>query len=162
MEEKKLDSMGQAGAGENKGQANPAAGESDFAKMLRARNEEIKKKNKEAQEAMIQGKGRLKLEKPILAMDEEVCELKYDFTEITGLEYANAMDSETAAMQPYRITYRQALALFAQAAAKQTEGMDMRDIIERIGITDAVEGVQLAMLFFSASTRAGHLRISKR
>ena len=48
------------------------------------------------------------------------------------------------------------------AAAKQTEKVDTRDIIERIGMTDAVEAVQLATLFFSASTRAGRLRISKR
>ncbi|MBQ9407942.1 MAG: hypothetical protein IJU28_00930, partial [Clostridia bacterium] len=62
----------------------------------------------------------------------------------------------------HRITYRQALSLFAKAAAKQTEGVDMEDIVSRIGVTDAVEGVQLATLFFTASTRAGRLRISKK
>lgn len=136
--------------------------ESDFIKQLRERNEEIKAKSKEAQEAMSQGKGRLSLETPILAGDEEIIELAYDFTEITGTEYVDAMDSDINAQQIYRITYRQALALFAKAAAKQTDGVDARDIIERIGITDAVEGVQLATLFFSASTRAGRLRISKK
>ncbi len=136
--------------------------ESDFIKQLRERNEEIRAKSKEAQEAMSQGKGRLSLETPILAGDEEIKELAYDFTEITGTEYVDAMDSDINAQQIYRITYRQALALFAKAAAKQTDGVDARDIIERIGITDAVEGVQLATLFFSASTRAGRLRISKR
>lgn len=136
--------------------------ESDFIKQLRERNEEIKAKSKEAQEAMSQGKGRLSLETSILAGDEEITELAYDFTEITGTEYVDAMDSDINAQQIYKITYRQALALFAKAAAKQTDGVDARDIIERIGITDAVEGVQLATLFFSASTRAGRLRISKR
>lgn len=62
----------------------------------------------------------------------------------------------------YRITYRQALSLFAKAAAKQTDRLDMQDIVSQIGVTDAVEGVQLATLFFNASTRAGRLRISKR
>ena len=72
------------------------------------------------------------------------------------------MDSDPNAQQIYRITYRQALALFAKAASKQTDKIDMRDIIERMGMTDAVEAVQLATLFFSASTRAGRMRISKK
>ena len=72
------------------------------------------------------------------------------------------MDSDVNANSTYKITYRQALALFAKAAAKQTDRLDMQDIISKIGVTDAVEGVQLATLFFNASTRAGRLRISKR
>lgn len=124
--------------------------------------EERKTKNKMAQEAMAQGKGRLTLENPIIAGDEEITELIYDFNELTGTEYTDAMDSDMNAQQIYRITYRQALALFAKAAAKQTDKVDTRDIIERIGMTDAVEAVQLATLFFSASTRAGRLRISKK
>ena len=92
----------------------------------------------------------------------EITELVYDFTEMTGLEYAAAMDNDANAQQIYRITYRQGLALFATAAAKQTEGVDMRDIMEGIGLTDAVEGVQLATSFFAASTRAGRLRITKK
>lgn len=124
--------------------------------------EERKARNKMAQEAMAEGKGRLALETPILAGDEEITELIYDFNELTGTEYTDAMDSDINAQQIYRITYRQALALFAKAAAKQTEKVDTKDIIERIGMTDAVEAVQLATLFFSASTRAGRLRISKK
>ena len=123
--------------------------------------EERKAKNKAAQEAAAEGKGRLTLETPILAGGEEIKELAYDFTVLTGTEYTDAMDSDINAQQIYRITYRQALALFAKAAAKQTDKVDMRDILERIGMTDAVEAVQLATLFFSASTRAGRLRISK-
>lgn len=130
-------------------------------RQMRERAAEIKEKSKEASEAMANGRGRLKLETPIKSGDGEIDELKYDFTVLTGTEYADAMDSDMNAQQIYRITYRQALALFAKAAAKQTDGLDMRDIIERIGGTDAVEGVQLATLFFSASTRAGRLRISK-
>lgn len=130
-------------------------------KQMRERAAEIKEKSKEANEALSQGRGKLTLETPIKAHDEEITELAYDFNVLTGMEYADAMDSDMNAQQIYRITYRQALALFAAAAAKQTEGVDMRDIISQIGGTDAVEGVQLATLFFSASTRAGRLRISK-
>lgn len=129
---------------------------------VRAELEERRKKRKEAMEVMSQGKGSLRLEKPILAGDEEITELAYDFNEITGFEYTDAMDSDPNASQIYRITYRQALTLFAAAAAKQTERIDRRDIMERIGVTDALEGVQLATLFFSAATRAGQLRLSKR
>lgn len=134
----------------------------EIEKTLKEQIEVRKAKSKEATEAMAAGKGRLTLETPILAGDEEISELAYDFTELTGMEYTDAMDSDPNAQQIYRITYRQGLALFAKAAAKQTDKVDMRDIIERMGMTDAVEAVQLATLFFSASTRAGRLRISKR
>lgn len=124
--------------------------------------DEIREKSKEAIEAMKEGKGRMKLETPIKAGDKEIEELVYDFTALTGIEYTNAMDSDPNARNLYKITYRQGLALFAAAAAKQTSGLDSIDIIERIGLTDAVEGVQLATSFFVASTRAGQLRISKK
>lgn len=124
--------------------------------------EEIREKNRIALEAMGEGKGRLQLETPIPYNDEEITELPYDFTTLTGMEYADAMDKDPGAQQIYRITYRQGLALFATAAAKQISELDVRDIMERLGITDAVEGVQLATSFFAASTRAGRLRITKR
>ena len=133
----------------------------EFKEQLKARIEERREKAKAANEAAAEGKGILSLETPIKARDEEITELAYDFTALTGMEYVDAMDSDINARQAFRITNRQALALFAQAAAKQTEKVDMRDIMERIGMTDAVEAVQLATLFFSASTRAGQLRISK-
>lgn len=134
----------------------------ELQKTLKEQIEIRKAKSKEANEAIAEGKGRLELEKPIIAGDEEITELVYDFMDLTGMEYTDAMDSDPNAQQMYRITYRQALALFAKAAAKQTDKVDTRDIIERIGMTDAVEAVQLATLFFSASTRAGRLRISKK
>ena len=134
----------------------------EMRKQFAARMEEVKARTKEAQEAMGQGKGRLRLEKPIQSGDEEITELIYDFTEMTGVEYTDAMDSDQNAVGTYRITYRQALALFAKAAAKQTERLDMQDILSKIGVTDAVEATQLATLFFNASTRAGRLRISKK
>lgn len=131
-------------------------------KQLQEQLEEVKAKSREANEAMSQGKGRLQLETPILAGDENITELSYDFTSLTGMEYIDAMDTDQNATQIYRITYRQALALFATAAAKENDLLDMKDIISRIGATDAVEAVQLATLFFTASTRAGRLRISKK
>ena len=128
----------------------------------RKQMEEYREKARAALEAIGEGKGRLRLETPIIAGDKEITELIYDFTEMTGLEYTAAMDSDPAAQQIYRITYRQGLALFATAAAKQTESVDMKDIMERMGVTDAVEAVQLATSFFAASTRAGRMRISKK
>lgn len=130
--------------------------------LLKERLQEYKSKSAEATAAIKEGKGRLHLETPIVANDEEITELTYDFTNLTGMEYVAAMDSDPNAMQIFKITYRQGLALFATAAAKHTESVDSRDIMERIGMTDAVEGVQLATLFFSSSTRAGRLRISKK
>lgn len=124
--------------------------------------EEMRTRSKEATQAMAEGKGRLRLETPILAGDKEITELSYDFTKLTGMEYIDAMDSDTSAQQIFRITYRQALALFAKAASKETPALDMQDILSRIGVTDTVKAVQLATLFFSASTRAGHQRISKK
>lgn len=133
----------------------------EMQRQMRQQLEEARAKNREANEAVGQGKGRLRLETPILAGDEEIKELVYDFSVLTGMEYIDAMDSDQNATQIYRITYRQALSLFAAAAAKQSDVLDIKDIVSGIGVTDAVEAVQLATLFFTASTRAGHLRISK-
>ena len=132
--------------------------QADYRKSLEAARRQLA----EGQQAMAEGKGRLRLETPILAGDREIDELAYDFTALTGMEFVDAMDSDQSARNAYKITSRQALALFAKAAAKQTELVDMRDIQERIGMTDAVEAVQLATIFFNASTRAGQRRISKR
>ncbi len=120
---------------------------------------EIRKRREEAIEAMKTGKGILKLEMPFTSDDVEITELKYDFTALTGMEYADAMDSDTVTQQAFRITNRQALALFAIAAAKQTEHVDNTDIIQRMGVTDSIEAVRLAALFFQASVRAGEMRI---
>ena len=133
-----------------------------FKEEMKARMEEAREKTRIANEAIGQGKGRLALETPIIAGDEEITELVYDFTTLTGWEYADAMDKDPNAQQLYRITNRQALALFAAAAAKETDRLDARDIMERIGATDGAEGVHLATLFFIASMRAGRLRITKK
>ena len=131
--------------------------------LRRQAKEEIDKA-REALEVMKDGKGRLELETPIEAGDTQITELPYDFTAITGMEYTDAMDADRNAntQQRFGITYRQALSLFAVAAAKEVRELDMTDIVTRIGGTDAVEAVQLATLFFRASTQAGRKRISKK
>lgn len=129
---------------------------------LEKASEEAREKIRISNEALTEGKGVLKLETPITSADGEITELPYDFTVLTGLEFTEAMDSDMNAQQIFRITSRQALALFAVAAARQTPSLDRRDIMERIGMTDSVAATQVATLFFSASTRAGRLRISKK
>ena len=111
---------------------------------------ERKKKFEERQEATVKriASGILKLEKPIRSGDADVTELYYDFNEITGWEYAEAMDSDKAAPNVFVMTSKQALALFAKAADKGTKGIDEIDIKERLGGIDAMEAVQLATLFF--------------
>ena len=119
-------------------------------------------KVREINEVMRDGRGRLGLKSPFTVGDTEVTELVYDFNELTGLEYAEAMDSDSKAFTAFSLTYRQGLALFARAAAKQTDGIDMRDILEHISSEDAVEAIQLGTLFFTVSTREGQRRISKK
>ena len=117
----------------------------------------------EANMAIGEGKGRLKLETKIKTGDgETVEELVYDFTEMTGIEYADAMDSDRNGQNAYKLTKRQALALFAKAAAKNTDGLDMNDIMANIGMTDSVIAAQTAELFFQASQRAGRMRITRK
>ena len=145
-------------------ESEPEKSQKEMQEILKQRMEEVRKRAQEANEAMSQGKGRLSLETPIQSGDKEIKELVYDFTALTGMEYTDAMDNDMNANSSayHRITYRQALSLFAKASAKQMDNVDMEDIVSRIGVTDAVEGVQLATLFFTASTRAGRLRISKK
>ncbi len=133
--------------------------------VLTSAQEELEKLRKvilDTNEIIKTGMGRLRLEKPIRSRDHDVNELVYDFTDMTGIEYTEAMDGGLNAGRVYDITYRQALSLFAKAAAKQTDDVDAKDILEQIGMTDALEAVQLATLFFNASTQAGRMRISRR
>ena len=47
----------------------------DIQEQVKAQLEEIRRKQKESGEALREGKGRLRLEKPIKAMDEDIEEL---------------------------------------------------------------------------------------
>ena len=136
--------------------------EEEVQKTLSDLTKERNKKMEVALGAMAEGKGKLELSVPIISGDTEIKELAYDFTALTGMEYIDAMDSDPRYKQMQKITYRQGLALFAVAAAKNAERLDMQDIMERISAADAVEAVELATIFFSGSARAGRLRISKK
>ncbi|MBQ8507220.1 MAG: hypothetical protein IJ466_07325 [Clostridia bacterium] len=105
-------------------------------------------------------KGKLQLESPIRSASTDVEELEYDFSKLNGIDMANAMDKDTSANSTFRITNKQALFLFAEAAAKCTRGIDSTDILERLGIGDAIKAVQVATAFFIASSQAGNMRIT--
>ena len=141
--------------------ATVAKAQAELREKIKSELEKQRKLIEEANAAIAQGKGRMRLETPIRAHDREFDELAYDFTTLKGYEYTDAMDSDTNANNAFNITRRQALALFAKAAAKQTDGLDMQDIIGEISVTDSVEAVEVATLFFTASRRAGRMRISK-
>ena len=144
--------------------AQEKAEEANVVETIRQRMKEDNEKVKEAMEVMKEGKGILTLETPLTAGGKEITELPYDFTVLTGMEYTDAMDADTRGntQKLYGITYRQALNLFATAAAKEVEALDTTDIITRMGATDATAAVQLATLFFTASIRAARRRISKK
>lgn len=98
-------------------------------------------------------KGTMKLITPIRAASKDITELHYDFTALTGWDYVNAMDSDANAKNMFKMTSKQALCLFATAAAKKTPDVDETDIKERIGAADAVKAVQLATVFLVTSTK---------
>lgn len=101
-------------------------------------------------------KGTLELATPIRARSEDIDKLHYDFSKLTGWEYAEAMDTDAAARNVFVVTKKQALCLFAAAAAKVTEDVDATDIKQRIGLIDAQRAVQVATLFLNrAAQEAG-------
>lgn len=126
-------------------------------------NEENKKQNEQPQQQAEQkpapitlsmiSKGTLELAAPIRARSKDVTALHYDFTKLTGWEYAEAMDSDPAARNIFIVTKKQAICLFAAAAAKATPDIDAKDIKERIGLADAQRAAQVATLFLTTSAR---------
>lgn len=98
-------------------------------------------------------KGTLELAVPIRARSKDITKLHYDFTKLTGWEYADAMDSDPTARNVFVVTKKQAICLFAAAAAKVTPDVDVKDIKERIGLADAQRAVQVATLFLTTSAR---------
>ena len=106
------------------------------------------------------GTGTMQLYTPIQDGQNRITELKWDFLALTGREYAEAMDMDPNARAAFSMTSKQALCLFAEAAAKATGGLDARDIRDRMGIMDAGKAIQLATVFFRYSSLAGDSRIS--
>lgn len=132
-------------------------------------NETEKKDPKDALKAILDpeeqlrefGKGKLKLATPIRDGDTVYEEISWDFTAVTGMEYADAMDRDFQNANVFRITVKQALNLFAIAAEKATPGLASMDVIRGLGIMDTQKATQAATIFFTASNRAGNLRISR-
>ena len=107
-------------------------------------------------------RGKLKLFKPFIADDAEITELTYDFENLGGPELVRAMDRGAAnGGNAFRITSEQALELFIASAGKETEGCDAADVRRGLSSVDAVKAVQLATVFFVASSQAGNARITK-
>ena len=106
------------------------------------------------------GKGKLKLEVPIRAGGQNVEELNYDFTQLTGVEYADALDKYPEGSNGFQITQKQALSLFAVAAGKATDKVDAVDVMRGITCKDAVTATRVTRLFFEYSSRMGDMRIT--
>ena len=101
-------------------------------------------------------KGEMKLLAAIRGGGKDIDALKYDFTKLTAWEYAEALDSDAAAKDAFKMTKKQGIALFAAAVAKEMPELDARDVKERLGIKDGVQAVNLATVFFVSAQRAEH------
>lgn len=105
--------------------------------------------------------GKMVLATPIRASNKDVTELHFDFTKLTGWEFAQAMDKDTSGRtNAFRVTQTQAFALFAAAVEKCTDGVDAEDIRRRMGIEDTIKATQLATAFFNFTSRAANRRIT--
>lgn len=115
-------------------------------------------------------RGTLKLMFPFKAADQDVKELPFDLCALSGSEIASALDT-ILVNNMFAITNEQALAVFALSAAKcapfiEKEGgvksrmYDARDIKSRISGPDSIKAVQVAKLFYNASTQEGNRNIS--
>ena len=130
---------------------------------------DAKKRKKKANEALepdeavkTLSRGKLILFKPFIADDKEITELVYDFENLGGLDMAKAMDRGAPnGANAFRITNEQALELFIASAGKETEGVDAVDVRRGLSSVDTVKAVQLATVFFIASSQAGNARITK-
>lgn len=123
------------------------------------KNEKMPKTLEELAE--LSRKGALILKTPIQSGEIEVKVLRFDFGKLTGFEFAEAMDScADGKANAFRMTQKQAISLFAAAAAKEAQGIDKEDIMRRMGIEDAVKAAQLATNFFNLTSRAANMRIT--
>lgn len=107
------------------------------------------------------GTGTLKLQKPLRSHSQDVEELQYDMTKITGMELATCLDSDPTAVAVDKLTAKQSVNIFALAVEKCMRGtVDARDVKEQLGIQDAVIAIQVATVFFNASSRLGGMGIT--
>ena len=122
---------------------------------------ELKKMADPRERARRNRKGSLKLETPIRAGGENIDELHFDFGSLSCGEIAEAMDADAKANNTFRITWKQALQLFAEAAAKETGKVDKIDILRDLKVQDAIKAVQVTTVFFIACSQAGNERYSQ-
>lgn len=103
--------------------------------------------------------GTLVLSQPFKSDGIMISELHYDFKAVSGIEFADAMDSDySRRSDSFRITGKQALSLFAVAVEKREEHCDKRDVLRGLSVEDSVAAIQAATLFFRAASQAGNLR----
>jgi len=103
--------------------------------------------------------GTLNLLTPIKGGGKEITALPYNFMTLTGWEICEAMDGDKSAGNAFRLSYKQALLLFATAAAKLTPELDATDIKKRLVGPDAINAVRLAEVFYHASALRGRQTI---
>ena len=103
--------------------------------------------------------GTLNLLTPIKGGGKEITALPYNFMTLTGLEICEAMDGDKSVGNAFRLSYKQALLLFATAAAKLTPELDATDIKKRLVGPDAINAVRLAEVFYHASALRGRQTI---
>lgn len=98
-------------------------------------------------------KGTLELATPIRARSKDIKELHYDFSKLSGWEYAEAMDSDPTTRNMFVVSKKQAICLFAAAVSKVMPEVDATDVKQRLGIADAQRAVQVATLFLTRAAR---------
>lgn len=107
-------------------------------------------------------KGKFSLKVPIRDGEKEYDTLIYDFDTLTAWELAKAIDAgATGRGESLSLSAASALAIFAAAAAKNTNGLDATDIRERMSAADSVAAMRVAQIFFRGSSLAGSLRFTK-
>ena len=126
-----------------------------------AANKNTQKRMTPEEAARAVSRGKMRLFTPIRASDRDVDVLEFDFTKLTGWEFAQALDrDDSGKTNAFRLTGVQALELFAAAVHKMTPDVDAEDIRYRMGIEDAIKATQLATAFFNLTSRAANSRIT--
>lgn len=107
------------------------------------------------------GTGTLKLQKPLRSHSQDVPELTYDMTKITGMELAGCLDGDSSAQGIDKLTAKQSMNIFALSVEKCMRGeVDARDVKEQMGLQDAITAIRVATVFFNASSRLGDMGIT--
>ncbi len=104
--------------------------------------------------------GTMKLENPIRCKSEDVTELAYDFSKLSGWEYAEAMDGDPDARNVFRVTAKQAFNLFAKAVDKCMPDIDAVDVKRQLSLVDTVKAVQLGTLFLVTCSQVANSNTS--